>query len=118
MSAERTHTTSQKVEVVSAAPEHESVLANLFELYAYELSELSELADLHLGSDGRYGYPSLPLYWKEKTRVPFLVTVDGYLGGFALISRGSRITNDSAVWDIDQFFVLRRYRRLGVGTTT
>jgi predicted acetyltransferase len=106
-------TTPQKVELVSAAPEQQAVLANLLELYAYELSEA---ADLHVGPDGRYGYESLPLYWKEKSRVPFLVKVDGHLGGFVLVSQGSRITDDPGVWDMAEFFVLRRYRRLGVGT--
>lgn len=68
----------QRVEVLSAARGQEPVLANLLELYAYELSEL---ADLHLKPDGRYGYESLSLYWKERSRLPFLVKVDGHLGG-------------------------------------
>jgi predicted acetyltransferase len=102
------------VEVVSATPDQESVLANLLELYAYDLSEP---ADLHVGPDGRYGYQSLPLYWKEKSRLPFLVEVDGHLGGFVLVSQGSRISHDSKVWDMAEFFVLRRYRRLGIGAT-
>jgi predicted acetyltransferase len=113
MSAERTRTKPERVEVVSAAPEQQAVIANLLELYAYELSEA---ADLHVGSDGRYGYQSLPLYWKDKSRAPFLVKVDGHLGGFVLVSQGSRITHDPEVWDMAEFFVLRRYRRLGVGT--
>jgi len=102
----------RNVEVVAAAHDQEPVLANLFELYAYELSDV---ADIHLGSDGRYGYPPLPLYWQEESRFPFLVKVNGYLGGFALISRGSQVSDNRETWDVAEFFVLKRYRRLGVG---
>jgi predicted acetyltransferase len=100
------------VEVVSAPRDQESVLANLLELYAYDLSEVF---NLYLRPDGRYGYEPLPLYWQEESRFPFLVKVDGYLAGLALISRGSLISGDSNIWDMAEFFVLRRYRRMGVG---
>jgi hypothetical protein len=43
----------QRVEVSSAASDQEAVIANLFELYAYDLSQTF---DLHTGPDGRYGY--------------------------------------------------------------
>lgn len=100
------------VEVLAAARDQEPVLANLFELYTYDLSEAF---DLHVRSDGRYGYDSLPLYWKDETRLPFLLKVDGRLAGFALISRGSLTSANRSVWDMAEFFVLKRYRRRGVG---
>lgn len=55
------------VEVVPASRDQEPVIANLFELYAYDLSQTF---DLHVGPDGRYGYPRLPLYWQEASRHP------------------------------------------------
>lgn len=100
------------VEVVPATADQEPVLARLVELYAYDLSATF---DLHLGPDGRYGFPALPLYWKEDSRLPFLVKVGGHLAGFALISRGSLVGNGPDVWDIAEFFVAKRYRRSGVG---
>lgn len=110
MSIERA--SRRSVEVLPAARDQQSVLANMLELYAYDLSKAF---DLHLGSDGRYGYDSLPLYWKEETRLPFLIKVDGRLSGFALVSRGSLVSGNRSVWDMAEFFVLKRYRRLGVG---
>lgn len=102
----------RSVEVVSAAADQEPVLTRLVELYAYDLSDAF---DLNIGPDGRYGYPSLPLYWKEESRLPFLVKVDGHLGGFVLISRGSLVGNGADVWDMAEFFVMKRYRRAGIG---
>jgi predicted acetyltransferase len=100
------------IEVLRAAAEQQAVVANLLELYAYDFSEIM---DLQLQPDGRFGYPELSRYWREEGRFPFLVTVDGHLAGCALVSRGSRITADPRVWDMAEFFIARRYRRRGVG---
>jgi predicted acetyltransferase len=43
--------------------------------------------------------------------------VGAELAGFALISRGSRVTDDPAVWDMTDFFVLRGYRKRGIGAS-
>src|SRR5215212_6517250 len=101
------------IEIISALPEQEPILANLLELYAYDFSAFMEL---QLGADGRFGYKRLPLYWKESDRYPFLIMIDGHWAGFALVRRGSEISDDKDVWDVAEFFVIRGYRRRGVGT--
>ncbi len=100
------------VEVLHAAAGDEPVLANLLELYSHDMSEA---VDVRLRPDGRFGYPELPLYWREDGRIPFLVRVDGHLAGFALVSKGSRVSGDPEVWDTTEFFIARRYRRRGIG---
>jgi predicted acetyltransferase len=92
----------------------EPVLANLLELYAHDLSAAFEL---DVGTDGKFGYPKLASYWKEPDRrFPFLIRVENRLAGFVLATRGSPATSDPAALDVAEFFVLRRYRRSGVGT--
>jgi predicted acetyltransferase len=103
---------SPRVEVIPATPEQAPILANLIELYAHDFSEFH---DLDIGEDGRFGYTSLPLYWSEPGRHPFLIRMDGKLAGLALVKRGSRVSGNDAVWDMAEFFVLRGYRRRGVG---
>ena len=49
-------------------------------------------------------------------RTPYLLRVDDHLAGFAIISRGSRLAPAPEVHDLAEFFVVRRYRRQGVGT--
>lgn len=95
------------VEVIPAGVGDAGVLANLLELYAYDFSEFRSL---EIGEDGRFGYSSLPLYWSEPGRHPFLIRIDGKLAGLVLVSR------NGAVWDMAEFFVMRRSRRRGVGT--
>lgn len=101
------------VELLVAKREDEAVLANLLELYVYEFSELP---GIDAGEDGRFGYPQLSLYWSEPERYPFLVRVDGKLAGFVLVKRGQGINGGGTVRDVTEFFVLRAYRRRGVGT--
>jgi predicted acetyltransferase len=101
------------IEVLPAAAEQAPILANLLELYAHDFSEFHSI---DLGTDGRFGYPLLPLYWSEPDRHPFLVRVNGMLAGFVLVNRGSGVSGNETVWDMAEFFVIRGYRRRGVGT--
>jgi predicted acetyltransferase len=101
------------VEVIQAATEEKPILANLLELYAHDFSEFHDVA---IGEDGRFGYNSLPLYWSEPHRYPFLVRSDGQLAGLVLVKKGSEVSGNQAVWDMAEFFVIRGYRRRGIGT--
>lgn len=116
-------TASPQLEVVSAAPDQAPLLANLLELYAHDFSEFH---NLEIGEDGRFGYQALPLYWSEPDRHPFLIMLDGKLAGLALVKKGSGVSGldvsgpdvsgGDAVWDMAEFFILRAYRRRGIGT--
>ena len=105
--------TSPHIEVIPASPEQEPILANLLEFYAHDFSEFH---DLSIGEDGRFGYPRLPLYWKEPGRHPFLVRMDGRLAGLVLVQKGPEVPGHDVVWDMAEFFVVRGCRRRGIGT--
>lgn len=102
-----------QIELVPASKEDQPILANLLELYAHDFSEFY---GVELGPDGRFGYKNLPLYWSEPGRHPFLVRIDGKLAGFVFLKRGSDISGNENVWDVAEFFVVRAYRRRGVGS--
>jgi predicted acetyltransferase len=106
-------TKRRALEIIPATPEQEPILANLLELYAHDFSEFHPL---ELGADGKFGYRDLPRYWSEPGRHPFLVQMDGKLAGLLLVKRGSEITGSENVWDVAEFFVVRRYRRRRIGT--
>jgi predicted acetyltransferase len=57
---------------------------------------------------GVFGYQYLDHYWTEPDRHPFFIRADGYLAGFALVRAGSP-------HDMAEFFVMRKYRRGGIG---
>jgi len=89
-----------------------TLLANLLELYIHDLSEVFPV---ELGVEGRFGYGKLPLYWTQPdTHFAFLFRFDARIAGFALVARDFAAIADSHL-DLAEFFVLRSYRRSGVG---
>ncbi|GAA1483784.1 GNAT family N-acetyltransferase [Brachybacterium fresconis] len=83
------------------------LLGRLLQLYLYDFSE-------HAGYDvderGEYHYAWLDAYRDEADRHAYLFRVGAHPAGFALVRRGEPTT-------MAEFFVLRKYRRGGVGTT-
>ena len=104
---------SQDVTLDAATAGDAPVVANLLELYVHDLSGIFPQ---EIGADGRFGYVHLPLYWSEpSTRFAFLIRAGGRLAGFVLATRGSPASDDPDHLDVAEFFVLRSYRRSGVG---
>ncbi len=104
---------SKAVALEVATPATAPLLSNLLELY---LHDLSEAFPIEVGADGRFGYEWLPSYWSEpEKRFAFLIRSGAQPAGFALVTRGSPVTDDPEHLDVAEFFVLRRYRRAGIG---
>lgn len=61
---------THKIEVISATNQQASVIAQLYELYTYEMTDL---ADFDIKDNGFYGYDDLPLYWQDKDKYPYLI---------------------------------------------
>jgi predicted acetyltransferase len=101
------------VEVCEARAEDIPVLRRLMQLYLYDIATVDEW---DLGDDGLFGDPdTIERFWApSEERRSFLIRVDGKLAGFVLIRRGSYF-GDSEARELSEFFVLRRYRRQGVG---
>ena len=97
------------VDIVAATIEDKSIVRHLVELYVYDFSEYMEWdVDEH----GLFGYQYLDNYWTEPDRHPFLIRVDGKLAGFAFVRANEPVPGTC---DMAEFFVLRKYRRRGIG---
>src|SRR5688572_2587030 len=103
---------SIEVQVMPASEGQERVLRRLISLYVYDFSDLM---GLDVEEDGSFKVPELISYWRDPWRHPFLLRVDGKLAGFALVHQRSRLSGADGTHDMAEFFVLRRYRRQGVG---
>jgi predicted acetyltransferase len=96
-------------------------------LYCHDFSEFTQS---DVGADGLYtddGF--LNGYWREPGWWAFMVRVEGHLAGFAWVLKKSlfgpqdsevRLLQDAGFLHgehhlIEEFFVMRKYRRLGVG---
>lgn len=100
------------IQVIPATVEQKPIIAQLYELYTYEMTDL---ADFDIGDNGYYGYADLPHYWIDSNRFPYLVYVNKKLAGFVLVQQGSPVDSDPDVWDIAEFFIMRKFRRKGIG---
>jgi len=92
-------------ELLEATSEDKSVVRQLLELYQYDFSEF---VDADLDAHGYFGYRYLDQYWTDEERRPFLFRVGGKWAGLALVRSGEP-------HDMAEFFVMRRYRRHGIG---
>ncbi len=101
-----------RVELVEATPAEKPALRRLLELYQYDFTEYT---DDDVGSDGRFGYRYLDAYFGEADRHAFLIKADGRLAGFVMVRRAASVADDRDVMDMSEFFVMRKYRRRGVG---
>ena len=100
------------IELVEVKEESKSVLRQLMELYAYDFSEYDH-ADVN--EHGLFGYTYFDYYWTEDTRHPFFIRVDGKLAGFVLINQYCYVVKEAGTRSIAEFFVMRKYRRKGIG---
>jgi predicted acetyltransferase len=109
---ERLPGSSASLSFARASIEERTLLENMAQYYYYDFSEVLEM---HLDAEGRFGQIDLSSYWADEWRHPFLLEVDQKAAGFALIASRSKITGESGVFDMTEFFVLRRFRRRGIG---
>ena len=94
------------VRLIPALERDKPVVRRLLELNSHDFSEVD---GRDLGPHGEYGYPYLDHYWlAEEERHPFLIDVDGQLGGCVLVRAG-------VPHQFGEFFVVRKYRRQTVG---
>ena len=101
-------------ELTDATEEYgKEIIFNLMQLYTYELSFFEdETTEFVLQDNGLYVVSKYTeLYWKEDKRHPYVLKCDGEIAGFVL----ERL-NEEGMYEIAEFFVLNKYRKLGAGT--
>ncbi len=86
------------------------ILGNLMEHYMHDMAEWFEFDSLE---DGSYSY-STQQFWDEGFDV-FLAYADLIPIGFAIVGSAQQWIGDQTARDLVEFFVIRRYRRKGVG---
>ena len=102
-----------KIELVPTTSNDEPVLRRLWQLYAYDFSEHM---GLDVGDDGLFPAGSvLARCWSDGRAHALWCRVDAQLAGFVILDEQSRLTGAPDVMDVAEFFVMRKYRRRGVG---
>ena len=86
------------------------IILNLVPYYIYDMSEWM---GWDCKADGTYGgCDELPEYFSEPWGSLYVLRVDGKLAGFTSVRQ---LSESAASFDMGEFFVLRKFRRKGVG---
>lgn len=88
-----------------------AIVSNLMQLCQHDYSEFEQD---EVNTHGLFGYRYLDPYWTDPDRHPRLIKADDQIAGFALIHDLTE-AGVHRLHCISEFFVLRRYRRNGVG---
>ena len=101
------------VELLRTSADQADIIRNLYQYYAYESSDW-EQEDVE--ADGRFYIHEehLVRYWQDPRWSANLILVDGYIAGFLLIE--SNDLSGLGALELADLFVLKKYRRIGVGS--
>ena len=93
-------------------PEQLPILENLYQLYRYDLSEFNEQ---DIQENGLFPHDELIQYVEDSKYLSQFILVDQALAGFILINMKSHESKGEMVKNLDDFFILGRFRRKGIG---
>ncbi|WP_188989198.1 GNAT family N-acetyltransferase [Paenibacillus nasutitermitis] len=106
------------IELITADEHDKPILRNLMQYYQYDSSAYTNEDP---GRFGLFDYKYLDHYWtdqgkEEEGRQAFLVKVNHMLGGFVLVNNHSILKKPgNETKTIAEFFIMRKWRRQGVG---
>lgn len=100
---------NKSVSVVKATATDKSTVANLIQLYLYDMTDEEPFP---LERNGLFSYDMLERFWQH----PYLLFYGEELAGFALVVTGNPVTSNAKPYFLAEFFILRGYRGKGLGT--
>lgn len=97
------------LELVAARQQDRDLVARLEQLYSYDFSAFTDCA---LSPDGVFpAVKSFREIWKDPELFTFILCAKTEPAGLAIVRRLAH-----EAYDMEQFFVLRKFRRTGAGT--
>jgi predicted acetyltransferase len=103
------------VTITKASLDDKAVIKRLLQLYLYDMAEYDNDSWADLNEHGVYPYKYLDSYWQDTSRIPLITRADEKLAGFVLVNEHVHLNQPPQTKSIAEFFVLRKYRRLGIG---
>jgi predicted acetyltransferase len=102
------HRAPAPVEIIAVSSTEIGTLRNLFQFYEYDFSEIEEAS---VAEDGRFHQLDNTAFEQA-----YFIQANGELAGFALVNRkASHVVDSEVVWWMEEFFIMRRYRRASLG---
>lgn len=100
--------------LIPATHEQKNTLRNLSRFYAYDMSKAcGDEPGWTFPKDGLYREHQVDRYWTDPNRHPFIIEIEGALGGFVLVNQAG--STPDVDWNIAEFFVTGNFQRKGMG---
>lgn len=104
------------IQLVKVTEKNKSLLFNLMQLYLYDLSVYF---NFKINNNGIYEYDHFEDYFIDSNYIPYFIYSDNELVGFVLLNDYSPITNTHEnIINVSEFFILKLYRKQGLGEMT
>jgi predicted acetyltransferase len=105
------------LEVYIARVNDKPIVANLVELYIYDLNEIApKLILFELDQNGKFGYPRFERFWQDEGCKAYLFKFKNKFAGFCLVHSSSFYHQNEQAKVVGEFCILKMYRNLGLGT--
>lgn len=103
------------IQLIPATQADYPIIYNLARFYAYDISEFfADQPGWEMEDDGLYGVGvDYNTYFTNPESHPFLIRYKGELAGFVMVDKDS--IDPGAEFNMAQFFILRTYKRKGLG---
>ncbi|MDQ0232608.1 GNAT family N-acetyltransferase [Metabacillus malikii] len=103
---------TNNVDVIQISIEDKHILKNLYPLYLHDLSQYT-VEDID--NNGQYDIDFLDDFWEKEGLIPYLIKAEGSIVGFILVQTGAYAPPTGEDFYVSEFFILRKYRRKGIG---
>ncbi|RKP47959.1 GNAT family N-acetyltransferase [Cohnella endophytica] len=101
------------IEIQQAGILQKPIMENLMALFLHDLSEFAD--DIKVDDMGMHRFDVMDLFFEKEGLTPYLVRLDGEITGCILIQSGQYTNPEHADYVLNSFFILKRYRRRGIG---
>jgi Predicted acetyltransferase len=92
--------------------QNKEMLENVYQFYLYDMSVYN---NVDIDTMGLYDVDFLNMFWKEEGLTAFFIKIAKKIAGVILLQSGKWAPPTSEDYYISEFFVLKKYRRNGVG---
>lgn len=102
------------IDIIPSIQDDETAFRNLYQFYMYEFARFMGW-DVTYG--GRYFEDDLDGCWTEDYRHPFLIKVNGKLGGFAIVEALAKsfYNDETDIIYMAEFFIMGPHQGKGIG---
>lgn len=96
-----------------ADKKEKQLMINMFSLYLHDLSEYTD--HLYMDENGLFQCHDIDLFWDNEKYIPYFITIGKQVIGFVILLRGHQAVLDNYDFDFYELFILRQYRKMGIG---